>query len=107
MLKLSPMVLAVGFIDSAVARVVVAAKWQRSKSQKNAACSERYSHGWRAFLITTLFDSVTTSQEPVLVPPLRLHRLTASTIKVALDAWMPLTASKQLLDRLELWNFGF
>ena len=35
-------------------------------------------------------------QEPIIVPPVRLHRLTASTIKEALDAWMPLTASKRL-----------
>ena len=32
-------------------------------------------------------------QEPILVPPLRLHRLTASTIKGALDRWMPISAS--------------
>lgn len=43
-------------------------------------------------IVLLLVDNV---QEPIIVPPLRLRRLTASTIKVALDAWMPLAASKK------------
>lgn len=34
-------------------------------------------------------------QVPILVPPCRLLRMTASTIKGVLDYWMPLTATKR------------
>lgn len=43
-----------------------------------------------------------TCQEPVMVPPIRLQRLTASTIKKALDAWHPFTATSKSLNILIL-----
>ena len=35
------------------------------------------------------------NQEPIIVPPVRLHRLTASAIWSSLESWMPLFASKR------------
>lgn len=49
--------------------------------------------GYCAHLFTLCFG-FPSSQEPVIVPPLNLKRLTAAVLKTAIDSWIPASATK-------------